>query len=104
MSGMTTKSVIYGVIDLRISFTSSSNLLCLFNALSLVAYGNKVMVVQCAKLATPHVNMFYCLPLKTLNVESKCICKAGSSMVVALRLEKILSMTSITSSSIVDLG
>jgi hypothetical protein len=51
----------------------------------IIVYGNKVMVVGCAKLATPCVNMFYCLPLKTFNVESKCICKVGSSMVVVLR-------------------
>jgi hypothetical protein len=50
------------------------------------------MVVGCAKLATFHVNMFYCLLLKTLNVESKCICEVGSSMVVALRSEKALLM------------
>jgi len=104
MFNMLTKLVIYGVIDLRISSSGSSNHLCLFHALSLVAYGNKVMVVGCAKLATPCPNMFYCLLFKTLNVESKCICKARNSTVVALRSEKTLSMTSITSSSIVDSG
>ncbi len=88
------------VVLLSRGFKQSS--MC-FNALSSVTYGNKVVIVECAKLATPRVNMFCCLPLKTFNVESKCVCKVGNSKVVALRLEKTLSMTSITSSSIVDL-
>ncbi len=82
----------------------SSYPLCLFNVLSPIAYGNKVMVVRCAKLATPHVNKLCCLLLKTLNAKSKCICKARSSTVMALRSKNTLSMTSITSSSIVNSG
>ncbi len=51
----------------------SSNPLCLFNALSPTTHGNKVVVARCAKLATPHINMFCSFPFKTFNVESKCI-------------------------------
>ncbi len=43
MFDMTTKLIIYGVIDLRISSSGSSNPLCLFNALPLVweqSYGS----------------------------------------------------------------
>jgi hypothetical protein len=69
-----------------------------------IAYGNKVVVIGCAKLATPCTNMLCCFPFKTFNAKSKFNYKVGNSTIVVLRLEKTLSMTSITFSSHVDSG
>jgi 1,4-dihydroxy-2-naphthoate octaprenyltransferase len=75
-----------------------------FQCIIIVAYGNKVVVVGCAKLATPYMSMLCCLPFKTLNVKSKFNYKVGNSTVVVLRLEKTMLMMSITSLSHVDSG
>ncbi len=56
----------------------SNNPLHLFDPLSPAAYGNKVVVVGCTKLATPHANMFCCLPFRNFNAKRKWYCKGGN--------------------------
>jgi hypothetical protein len=80
----------------------SSNFLWLFKPLSLVAYGNKVVVSRCANLGTPRTKMLCCLPFRIFNVESKCNYKSGNSIVVALRFEETLSIMSIMSPYVLD--